>query len=146
MIQDSQNQWKDRRQDNSYLLLLIMLFFNNMTPTEISISFAPQKSNAEELIGSLASSQNISARETFEVAKEIRQIVGELLQVRQPKTETEHWEVMNEAAMHIKNKSSLRTRILSMCKAGGIEAVKEFFDHPAVNILLAMINDWKETE
>jgi hypothetical protein len=36
--------------------------------------------------------------------------------------------------------------VISALKAGGVEALKELVDHPAVAIVLAAIEGWQKTE
>ena len=44
----------------------------------------------------------------------------------------------------IESKPQLKTWIIGALKAAGTEAFKEAIDHPAVNVLFAAIEGWKD--
>jgi hypothetical protein len=52
--------------------------------------------------------------------------------------------VVGEAVDQIENNPTLKSKVINSLKAGGIEAFKEAFDHPLVNILLATVEGWQQ--
>jgi hypothetical protein len=45
----------------------------------------------------------------------------------------------------VHKKSSLRKRIISAVKSGGIDAFEQSLNHPAASFLIGAIKDWKST-
>ena len=54
--------------------------------------------------------------------------------------------VVGEAVDRIENNPTLKAKVINALKAGGIEAFKEAINHPLVNILVATIEGWQDTE
>lgn len=55
-------------------------------------------------------------------------------------------EIATKAVEEIEKNPALKQRVIGALKAGGTEALKELVDHPAVNILLAVLEGWQKPE
>ena len=49
-----------------------------------------------------------------------------------------------KVAEAIEQDPALRSRVIGVLEAGGVEALKELVDHPLVTILLAALEGWKQ--
>jgi hypothetical protein len=81
-----------------------------------------------------------------EAAAEIQQLLEQLSQTYPTSTNAEKMKVVAEAADRIERNPTLKARVINALKAGGTEAVKEAINHPLVNILVATIEGWQDTE
>ena len=81
-----------------------------------------------------------------ESAAEIQQLLKQLEETNPTTTETEKMIVAAKAADEIKNNPTLKARVIGALKAGGTEAFKEAVDNPLVNVLVAIIEGWMQTE
>ena len=81
-----------------------------------------------------------------EAAEEIQQLLEQLSQTNSTSTTAERMTIVAEAVDQIENNPTLKARVINALKAGGTEAFKEAIDHPLVNILMATIEGWQETE
>jgi len=79
------------------------------------------------------------------VARDIQSLLLEISPAEYiPKT-SDKLAIAAMAIEKIEKNSSLRTRILSACKAGSVDAFEQFLNHPASSFVLAAIKDWQET-
>jgi uncharacterized protein YjbI with pentapeptide repeats len=85
-----------------------------------------------------SSKQNLT-----EAAQEIQQLLDHLSKHYPTTTSTERMMVAAKAVEEIEKNPVLKQRVIGALKAGGIEALKELVDHPAINILLATIEGWQ---
>ncbi len=83
---------------------------------------------------------NASHPNLSEAAAEIQQLLNQLSQTYPTETEME---VAAKAVRQIENNPTLKAKIISAVKGGGIEFFKEVINHPAVNIFIAGIEGWK---
>ena len=81
-----------------------------------------------------------------EVAAEIQQLLEQLSQTYPTATTTDKLAVVTKATEKIEKNPILKAKVVNALKAGGTEAFKEIIDHPLINILLATIEGWKESE
>ena len=81
-----------------------------------------------------------------EAAAEIQQLLQLLGQTYFTNTPLEKLEVVAEAIKHMENNLPLKLRVVNALKEDGTEALRDFIDHPLVNILLAAIEGWQEVE
>ncbi|NEQ79707.1 MAG: hypothetical protein F6K26_05425 [Moorea sp. SIO2I5] len=100
--------------------------------------------------GTFTGNQNISQSQKkqnlAEAAAEIQQLLEQLSQAYPTTTPAEKLTVVMEAADHIENNPTLKSRVVGALKSGGTEAFKEAIDHPLVNILVATIEGWKDAD
>jgi vesicle coat complex subunit len=76
-----------------------------------------------------------------DAAAEIQQLLNQLAQTNPTPTEAA------EAIKHeIKDNPTLKQRLRSALKAGGIEALKAIFNHPLVSVPIETIKGWIEAE
>ena len=81
-----------------------------------------------------------------EAAAEIQKLLEQLCQTNPTSSNKEKMIVVAEAVDQIENNPTLKARIMNALKAGGVEEFKEAIDHPLVNILIAIIEGWREAE
>ena len=89
---------------------------------------------------------NVSGQNLAKAAKEIQELLEQLEKSYPTTTTTEQMKVATEAIERIESDSSLKQRIVSALKAGGIQSLKEAIDNPVTNILLSAIEGWKEED
>lgn len=85
-----------------------------------------------------ASEQNLA-----EAATQIQQLLNQLAQTNPTTNEVT---VANAIQQEIKQNPTLKQRLRSALKAGGIEALKAIFNHPLVSIPIETIKGWVEAE
>ncbi len=51
-----------------------------------------------------------------------------------------------KAVEEIEKNPVLKQRVIGALRAGGVEALKELVDHPAVGIVLAAVEGWQNPE
>jgi hypothetical protein len=78
-----------------------------------------------------------------EAAADIQQLLEQLSQTY-PTTLAEKSAVAMKVAEAIEQDPALRSRVIGVLEAGGVEALKELVDHPLVTILLAALEGWKQ--
>lgn len=81
-----------------------------------------------------------------EAAAEIQTLLEQLSQTYPTETLTEQAIVAEQALDRIENNPTLKKRVIEVIQAMGVEAFREFIDHPVVNVLLAGIEKWKESK
>lgn len=82
-----------------------------------------------------------------EAAKEIQELLDQLSQTYPPTTYAQKRAVVNQAIeQEIKHNPTFKARLRAALKAGGIEALKAIFNHPAVSIPIETIKGWIEAE
>ena len=81
-----------------------------------------------------------------EIAVEMQNLLEQFSASQAISSPTEKILVVQEAVHEIEENPSLKRKIANALKAGGSEALKEAIHHPLVNILMATIEGWQETE
>jgi uncharacterized protein YjbI with pentapeptide repeats len=81
-----------------------------------------------------------------QAAAEIQQLLNQLGQTYPTNTPLEKQIVVTEALKQIESNPTLKARVIGALKVGGTEALKEFLDHPVVNVLLAALEGWQNAE
>ncbi|MDF5721919.1 MAG: CHAT domain-containing protein [Rhizonema sp. PD37] len=81
-----------------------------------------------------------------QAAYEIQQLLQQLEQTYPTKSSAEKMMVVAKAVDEIENNPPLKARMIEALKTGGTEAFKELINHPLVNIMIASIENWLETE
>jgi len=98
--------------------------------------------------GNVEGNQNIYSLKQHqtlaEAAKEIQQLLNQLSETYPAATSTEQMTIATKAVEAIEKNPALKQRVIGALKAGGTEALKELVDHPAVNILLAVLEGWQK--
>ncbi|NEO23252.1 MULTISPECIES: hypothetical protein [unclassified Moorena] len=79
-----------------------------------------------------------------EAAAEIQKLLEQLFQTNPTITYKEKMTVLGEVADKIDKNPPLKDKVINALEAGGKEAFKEAIDHPLVNILMAIIEGWRE--
>jgi DNA-directed RNA polymerase alpha subunit len=82
----------------------------------------------------------------LEAAKEIQQLLNQLSQTYPTTTTTEKMEVASAAIQRIENNYTLRQRVLSALKTGGIQALGQMLNHPAATFVIAALEDWQKSQ
>jgi hypothetical protein len=110
---------------------------------KIGISYA-ETVNTEQIGGEIhnypAQKQNL-----VEAAAEIQELLA-LLEEKYPSSESFAQQVIlaGTAIEVIESNPPLKSRIIGAIREGGIEALMELIDHPAVRILKAAFEGWQE--
>jgi aspartokinase len=81
-----------------------------------------------------------------EAAAEIQQLLNQLSQTYPTTTTTEKMAVASAAIQHIENNHTLRQRVLSALKTGGIQALGQALNHPAATFVIAALEDWQKSQ
>ena len=111
--------------------------------TNPNVAVAKDNAKQQVNITNLTSEQK---QNLAQAAKEIQQLLKQLSQTYPTSTNKEKMAVVAEAADQIESNPKLKARVINALKAAGTEAFKEAIDHPLVNILMATIEGWQETE
>jgi len=140
-------EWlKAERKDNTDLTGIVK------TMAEKDMSKVTQQFNGPVtgVAGNVEGNQNIYSleqRQTLsEAAKEIQQLLNQLSETYPTTTSTGQMAIATKAVEEIEKNPALKRRVIGALKAGGTEALKELVDHPAVNILLAVLEGWQKPE
>jgi len=113
-----------------------------------TFTFNNENATIGSQVGKAESGSTIQATQTIyqqqnlaEAAAEIQQLLDQLAQMN-PTT------IQVEEALHqeIKRNPTLRARLKSALKAGGLEALKAFFNHPLFSIPAETVKGWLEAE
>ncbi|WP_414755293.1 hypothetical protein [Anabaena sp. CCY 9910] len=78
-----------------------------------------------------------------EAAAEIQQLLDQLSQNKETKTESEKLTMIAEVVDEIESNPPLKSRLVQALKAGGSEALRDMVSNPLINILIATIEGWK---
>lgn len=81
-----------------------------------------------------------------EAAAEIQQLLKKLEETNPTTTEIEKLTVVAKATEAINKNATLKSRVINALKVGGVEAFQEAVNHPLVNILVAVIEGWRESK
>ncbi|MBD2603911.1 hypothetical protein H6G81_05025 [Scytonema hofmannii FACHB-248] len=81
-----------------------------------------------------------------EAAAEIQQLLNQLSQTYPTTTTAEKMIVASVAIQRIENNHTLRDRILSALKTGGIQALGQMLNHPAATFAIAALEDWQKSK
>lgn len=78
-----------------------------------------------------------------EAAAEIQQLLDQLSQNKETKTESEKLTMIAEVVDEIESNPPLKSRLVQAIKAGGSEALKDMVSNPLINIFIATIKGWE---
>ncbi|WP_204103055.1 MULTISPECIES: hypothetical protein [Spirulina sp. CCY15215] len=79
-----------------------------------------------------------------EAANEIQELLNQLSQTYNPPNPLNNSKIATAGVEAIENNQALKSKIIKVLKAGGTETLKELIDHPAVNIVMACVEAWKD--
>lgn len=80
-----------------------------------------------------------------DAAAEIQNLLEQLEKTYPTDTTVNKMKIATEAIGQIENNPTLMQRILSALKTGGTRAIKQFLNHPAASFVLAVLEDWHNT-
>lgn len=80
-----------------------------------------------------------------DAAAEIQILLEQLEKTYPTDTTVNKMKIATEAIGQIENNPTLMRRILSALKTGGTRAIKQFLNHPAASFVLAVLEDWHNT-
>ncbi|MEA5570410.1 hypothetical protein [Calothrix sp. UHCC 0171] len=75
-----------------------------------------------------------------------QQLLNQLSQTYPTTTTSEKMTVASAAIQHIENNHTLRQRVLSALKTGGIPALGQMLNHPAATFAIAALDDWQKSQ
>lgn len=87
-----------------------------------------------------------SQQDLIEAAKDIQQLLNDLSESHPITTQSEKMAVVAETMEQITKNPSMKDRIISAFKVGGIEALRTSINHPLVNLVLAALEGWSEAD
>ncbi|NEO75455.1 MAG: hypothetical protein F6J99_03960 [Moorea sp. SIO4G3] len=76
-------------------------------------------------------------RNLAEAASEIQQLLEQL-----EKSYTGKWKIATKAREHIESNPKLFPKTLSALKAGSIQALEQFLNHPASSFVIGALEEW----
>jgi hypothetical protein len=79
-----------------------------------------------------------------EAAQEIQELLNQLSQTYNPPNPLNNSRIATAGVEAIENNQALKSKIIKVLQVFSTEAFKELIDHPAVNILMACIEAWKD--
>lgn len=85
-------------------------------------------------------------RTLAEAAQEIQELLEQLSKTNESPETTTNLSIASKTIEEIERDPVLKQRIMKALKWGGSEALKELIDHPAINVLLAAIEGWNNSE
>jgi chemotaxis response regulator CheB len=85
-------------------------------------------------------------RTLAEAADEIQQLLIQLEKSYPTDTTTGKMTVATEAIKHIDSNPKLHKRVLNALKAGGVQALEQFLNHPAASFVIGALEDWQKTQ
>jgi translation initiation factor IF-2 len=81
-----------------------------------------------------------------EAAKEIQALIEQLAKTYPADTRAAKNSFADEIVEQIEANSALANRLLKATKTGGVAAIEQFLNHPAVSFIVAAIEDWEKTK
>jgi internalin A len=81
-----------------------------------------------------------------ESAKEIQALIDQLAKTYPTDTRAAKNGFADEIVKQIDTNPAITNRLLSATKAGGVAAIEQFLNHPAVSFIVAAIEDWEKTK
>jgi internalin A len=81
-----------------------------------------------------------------EAAQEIQDLIEQLAKTYPTDTRAAKNGFADEIVKQIDTNPAITNRLLSATKAGGVAAIAQFLNHPAVSFIVAAIEDWEKTK
>jgi translation initiation factor IF-2 len=110
----------------------------------IGIGYA-ETVNAEQVAGVLNNYPLEQRQNLVEAAAEIQQLLRQLEQSYPTQTPEDRKVFVAEAIKQIESNAPLKKHLISALRAGSLEALKKLVQHPAIDILVATFEGWKNT-
>jgi predicted RNase H-like HicB family nuclease len=102
--------------------------------------------NSEQIIG-INHNYSPEQRKTLsEAAAEIQQLLEQLSRTYPTNTNPEKITVANEAIHRIENNPILRQKILRALKAGSVQALGQYLNHPIASFFLGALEEWRQNK
>ncbi|MDY7014948.1 MAG: hypothetical protein SVX43_15395 [Cyanobacteriota bacterium] len=117
----------------------------DQSSASIGVGFA-ETVRAEQLGGTINNVPPEQRQNLAEAAAEIQTLLQQLEQSYPTRTSSEKQVVVTEALKQIESRSTLKKRLISAVRSGSIEVLKTLVQHPLVNILVAALEGWQDTE
>lgn len=126
---------------NAIIFNVLNQAIKTMSERKVQMNFnAPVTGAAGNVEGDFI---NNPSQNLVEAAAEIQKLLNQIAQTNPTITES----AVAEAIQHeIKENPTLKQRLRSALKAGGIEALKAIFNHPLVSVPIETIKGWIEAE
>ncbi|NJM46877.1 MAG: hypothetical protein HC860_12580 [Alkalinema sp. RU_4_3] len=86
-----------------------------------------------------------SNSELHQVANQIQQILEHLDEKHDKSSSSGKMQLAAAAIETIEGDLTLRQRIISAVKVGGVSAIEQLLSHPASSFVIAAIQDWQKT-
>jgi predicted lipid-binding transport protein (Tim44 family) len=99
--------------------------------------------NSKETISNYTSNQK---QNLVEAAAEIQKLLNQISKTHPIETTQEKMIIAAEVVEEIENSPTLKQRVASALKAGGIAALENMLTHPAAAITVAALEAWKSEE
>ena len=126
---------------NAIIFNVLNQAIKTMSERKVQMNFnAPVTGAAGNVEGDFI---NNPSQNLVEAAAEIQQLLNQIAQTHPTMTESAVAEVIQH---EIKENPTLKQRLRSALKAGGIEALKAIFNHPLVSVPIETIKGWIEAE
>jgi hypothetical protein len=81
-----------------------------------------------------------------EAAAEIQELLSQLEKSHSITTNSGKMAIATEAIKIIESNPKLHQRVFSALKAGGIQALAQFLNHPAATFVIAALEEWQKHE
>lgn len=111
--------------------------------------YAPVASVTGEHKGDQTVNQNNYYGEKQSLAKaaeEIQQLLQQLEKSYSTDTTAGKMAIATEAIKYIDTNPKLHQRVLSALKAGGVQALSQFLNHPAASFVIGALEDWHKSK
>nr|WP_290221322.1 pentapeptide repeat-containing protein [Trichocoleus desertorum] len=146
-LEEYRDQIKIQRQENTDLRRIVEKMADKEAPKyDMRGSTFGNFADTVQSGAKFQDTQNIYSPEQrqnlAEAAAEIQQLLDQLAQMDQTSTEV----VAEAIHQEIKRNPTLKARLVSALKAGGLEALKAIFDHPLFSIPAETVKGWLEAE
>lgn len=128
--------FKNIRKDDKKSFLIPSIKLDNRT-------FIYGDYNSKETISNYTSNQK---QDLVEAAAEIQKLLNQISETHSTQTTQEKMVIAAEVVEEIDNNPSLKERITSTLKVGGLAALATMIDHPVAAITIAALAAWQSNE
>jgi hypothetical protein len=128
--------FKSTREDKKIASITPSIKLDNRT-------FVYENSNTQGNISNYTSNQKQNLVET---AAEIQKLLNQISEIHPTETTQEKMVIAAKVVEEIENSPTLKQRVVSALKAGGIASLENMLTHPAAAITLAILQGWQSEE
>lgn len=114
----------------------------NQSNSHIGVSYA-EKVNAQNIGPEIHNYASEQKQNLVEAAKEIQDLLSQLENSYPTETSSQNTILARKTIEKIENNPTLKERIIAAIRDGGVEALTELIDHPAVKVLKSTLEGWK---